>query len=86
MAAAQKKIRSKYQKTVKNSIFGFKKLRQILMAKDKSYMLCLPQDYISSIFGPVIPSKQPKNAKIGKNRLFLGDFGFQNKQICQIMH
>ena len=48
------------------------------------YMLCLPQDCISSIFGPVIPSKQPKNAKIWNNRLFLGDFGFHNQRADNI--
>ena len=35
----------------------------------------------SSIFWPGIPLKQPKNAKIGQNRLYLGDFAFQNSQI-----
>ena len=39
----------------------------------------------STLRSLTIPSKQPKNAKIDQNRLFLGDFGFQNSQTGQII-
>ena len=94
MAAARLRSSINIKKTVKNSVFGHKNLRQIFMVKDqcvewgeKVWLVVVPAtDCISSIFCPVIPSKQQKNAKIGKNRLFLGDFGFKNIQICQIMY
>ena len=53
---------------------------------EKMWLVVVPAtDCVSSIFCPVIPSKQPKNAKINQSKLFLGDFEFQNNQISQIM-
>ena len=78
---------------MKNSVFGHKNLRQVFMVKDqcvewgeKMWLVVVPAtDCVSSIFCPVIPSKQPKNAKADQNRLFLGDFGFHDSQIGQII-
>ena len=79
---------------MKNSVFGHKNLRQVFMVKDqcvewgeKMWLVVVPAtDCVSNIFCPVIPSKQPKNAKIGQSRLFLGDFGFKNNQIFLITY
>ena len=87
----QIKIQSKYQKKLKNSILGIKSCAKSSWQKIKvwnegkycGYMLFLPQDCFSSILCPIIPSNQPKNAKIGQNRLFLRYFGSQNCQVFQ---
>ena len=93
-AAGRLKFSLNIKKNLKNSILGIKSCAKSSWPKIKVWIeekrwgskLCLPQTCISSIFFLVIPSKQPKNAEIGQNRLFAGDFWFQNNQIFQIMY
>ena len=85
----QIKIQSKFKKKIwKTSFWASKVVPNLQSKRSKCGMrgkcvaiCCSCRKTVSSILCPIIPSNQPKNAKIGQNRLFLRDFGLQNYQI-----